>query len=104
MPYHAIPRQDITLSVCPHDFVGLFLPSPLCPCTVASKLSNRLDISSIFAKISLDTPANLFESEFRSSSTTAESSAGAEMDVVEAVERRFGFGFGELEGPSLDAI
>lgn len=39
-------------------------------------------MSLLFAKISLDTPANLFEREFNSSSTTADSSAGAEASVV----------------------
>lgn len=46
-----------------------------------SRLSNRRDISSIFANISLETPANLFESEFNKSSTTADNSAGAEASV-----------------------
>lgn len=36
----------------------------------------------LFAKISLETPANLFDNEFRSSSTTRESSAVAEVSVV----------------------
>jgi hypothetical protein len=36
----------------------------------------------LFAKISLDTPANLLDREFNSSSTTAESSAEAEVSVV----------------------
>jgi hypothetical protein len=84
-----------------HAFVGL--PRPSFPsalaCSVASRLSNLRDISStrnlstvtalawdgvnlLFAKISLETPANLFDREFNSSSTTTDSSAGADASVV----------------------
>jgi len=74
-----------------HVLVGLLFPSRISPplCNVASRLSSLRDMSSILAKISLDTPANLLESELSSSSTTAESSAGAEASVVtDVVERR----------------
>jgi len=85
-------------------FVGLAFPSPLSGfCSADSRLSNRLDISSIFAKISLETPANLFESEFSSSSTTAESSAEEEASVVvEFAETRALFG--ELDAMAREVL
>jgi len=56
----------------------------------------------MFAKISLETPANLFEREFSSSSTTAESSAGADASVVvEVVERRLLFGELDASFPAI---
>jgi hypothetical protein len=47
----------------------------------------------LFAKISLDTPANLLDREFNSSSTTAESSAEAEVSVVVCGVMLVGLGF-----------
>ena len=41
----------------------------------------------LFANISLETPANLFDREFSSSSTTAESSAGADASVVVCINK-----------------
>ena len=100
--------------VC-YCFTGLLLPSLPSEllCNVASRLSSRLDISStigrmlastpnivpasiqrlLFAKISLDTPANLLDREFNSSSTTAESSAEAEVSVVVCGVMLVGLGF-----------
>jgi hypothetical protein len=39
-------------------------------------------VGPLLAKISLETPANLFESEFKSSSTTTDNSAGVDASVA----------------------
>lgn len=60
-------------------YLGLCPPEAF---KIDSKLSKRRDMSSIFANISLETPANLFESELSNSSTTMDNSVGEDVSVV----------------------